>query len=87
MRSSVEHPRAAARDQLQDLEYVAMEIILSPTMLELLRMQQAAAGPAPAFLDDVPHEDPAPNGRASEVLRKLALFYLNDPKDLAMPMK
>jgi hypothetical protein len=45
-------------------------------------VQQAAAGPAPAFLDEVPHEDPVgpvPNGRASEVLRQLALLYLNDP--------
>ena len=42
-------------------------------------VQQAAAGPAAAFLDEVPHEDPVPNGRASEVLRQLALLYLNDP--------
>ena len=44
-------------------------------------VQQAAAGPAPAFLDEVPHQDPVPNGRAraSEVLRQLALLYLNDP--------
>ncbi len=41
-------------------------------------VQQAAAGPAAAFLDEVPH-DPVPNGRASEVLRQLALLYLNDP--------
>ena len=42
-------------------------------------VQQAAAGPAPAFVDDVPHQDPVPNRRASEVLRQLALLYLNDP--------
>jgi len=40
---------------------------------------QATAGPAPAFLDGVPHDDPLPNGRASEVFRQLALLYLNDP--------
>jgi hypothetical protein len=42
-------------------------------------VEQAAAGPAATFLDEVPHQDPAPNGRASEVLRQLALLYLNDP--------
>jgi hypothetical protein len=42
-------------------------------------VQQAAAGPAPALLNEVPHQDPAPNRRASEVLRQLALPYLNDP--------
>jgi hypothetical protein len=42
-------------------------------------VQQAAAGPAPAFLSEVPHQDPVPNRRASEVLRQLALLYLNDP--------
>jgi hypothetical protein len=41
-------------------------------------VQQGAAGPAAAFLDEV-HEDPVPNERASEVLRQLALLYLNDP--------
>ena len=42
-------------------------------------VQQAAAGPAAAFLDEVPHQGPVPNGRASELLRQLALLYLNDP--------
>jgi hypothetical protein len=42
-------------------------------------IQQAAAGPAAAFLDEVPHQDPVRNGQASEVLRQLALLYLNDP--------
>jgi hypothetical protein len=42
-------------------------------------IQQAAAGPAAAFLNEVPHEGPVPNRRASEVLRQLALLYLNDP--------
>jgi hypothetical protein len=42
-------------------------------------VQQAAGGPTPAFLDEVPHQDPVPNERASEVLRQLALLYLNDP--------
>jgi hypothetical protein len=48
--------------------------------------QQAAAGPAPAFLDhEVPHEGPVPNRRATEVLRQLAILYLNDPNSqLAM---
>ena len=41
--------------------------------------QQAAAGPAPAVFDEVPHQDPVPNRRVSEVLRQLALLYLNDP--------
>ena len=39
-------------------------------------VQQATAGPDPTF-DEVPHQ--GPNGRASEVLRQLALVYLNDP--------
>ena len=44
-------------------------------------VQQAAGGLAP----EVPHQDPIPNGRASEVLRQLALLYLNDPNSqLAM---
>jgi hypothetical protein len=42
-------------------------------------IQQAAAGPAPNFFGEVPHQDTVPNGRASEVLRQLALLYLNDP--------
>ncbi|KAI0270869.1 hypothetical protein BGY98DRAFT_1009101 [Russula aff. rugulosa BPL654] len=42
-------------------------------------VQHAAAGPAPALFNEVPHQDPVPNGRASEVLRQLALLYLNDP--------
>jgi hypothetical protein len=42
-------------------------------------VQQAATSPTPAFLNDVPRQDPIPNGRASEVLRQLALLYLNDP--------
>jgi hypothetical protein len=42
-------------------------------------VQQAAPGRASAYLEDVPHQDPVLNGRASEVLRQLALLYLNDP--------
>jgi len=42
-------------------------------------IQHAAAGPAPAFLDELPHQVPFPNGRASEVLRQLATLYLHDP--------
>jgi hypothetical protein len=131
MRPSVENP--AARGQPQDLQYVAIgyydvandhfchtgiTIILSPTMLELLRMypfkpmsphqplcvltdfdvyiyltillpkaidaynddvQQAEAGPAAAFVDEVQQDPQAVrNERASEVLRQLALLYLND---------
>jgi hypothetical protein len=41
-------------------------------------VQQAAIGPAPAF-DQFPGQGPVPNRRASEVLRQLALLYLNDP--------
>jgi len=40
--------------------------------------QQAAVGPAPAF-DEFPDQGPAPNRRAAEVLRQLAILYLNDP--------
>lgn len=61
--------------------------ILSPKAIGTFNdeVQQAAAGPAPAFLDEVPQQDPAPNGRASEVLRQLAIRYLNDPNSqLAM---
>ena len=42
-------------------------------------IQQAAADPAPAFLDEVPRQGPVPNGRGTEVLRQLAILYLNDP--------
>jgi hypothetical protein len=43
--------------------------------------QQAAAGPAPVFLEELPPgpQVPVPNGRATEVLRQLANLYLNDP--------
>ena len=41
-------------------------------------VQQPAAGPAPA-IDGFPDRGPVPNRRASEVLRQLALLYLNDP--------
>ena len=41
-------------------------------------------GPAPAF-NEFPDQGPVPNGRASEVLRQLAILYLNDPNSqLAM---
>ena len=39
-------------------------------------IQHAAAGPD---LDELPHQVPVPNGRASEVLRQLATVYLHDP--------
>lgn len=42
-------------------------------------VQQAAASPTRAFVDEVSHHDPVPNGRVSEALRQLALLYMNDP--------
>ncbi len=37
------------------------------------------------FLDGVPHRGPVPNGGVTEVLRQLAILYLNDPNSqLAM---
>ena len=39
----------------------------------------AAAGPAQAFLDEMPHQDPVPNGPANELLRQLAILYLHEP--------
>ena len=52
----------------------------SPKVIDAFNndVQQAAGGPALALLNEVPHH-PAPNGRASEVLRQLSLVYLNDP--------
>ena len=48
-------------------------------------IQQAAADPAPAFLGEVPRQGPVPNGRGTELLRQLAILYLNDPNaQLAM---
>jgi len=44
-----------------------------------IEVQRAAAGPAPAFLDEFPRQDPVINGRASEILRQLAILYLQDP--------
>jgi hypothetical protein len=41
-------------------------------------VQRAATGPAPAF-DEFFDQGPVPNRRASEVLRQLAILYLNDP--------
>lgn len=38
-----------------------------------------AEGPARAFLDGLPHQDPVPNGRANELLRELAILYLREP--------
>ena len=31
------------------------------------------------MLDELPHQVPAPNGRAAEALRQLATVYLHDP--------
>ena len=41
----------------------------------------AAAGPAPAFLDELPHHGPNPNlnVQVNELLRQLAILYLHDP--------
>jgi hypothetical protein len=39
--------------------------------------QQAAFGPAQAFLDEWPHQGPGFNEPATEVLRRLANRYLN----------
>ena len=65
---------------LNSLECIYLTI-LSPKVIDTFNddVQQVAGGPAPAFLDEVPHQDPVLNGRASEVLRQLALLYLNDP--------
>lgn len=47
-------------------------------------VQRAATGPVPAF-DEFLDQGPVPNRRASEVLRQLAILYLNDPNSqLAM---
>jgi hypothetical protein len=44
-----------------------------------VEFQQAAA------FDELPDQGPVPNRRATEVLRELALLYLNDPNSqLAM---
>ena len=39
--------------------------------------QQPPAGPAPAFLNEWPHQPPFHNEAATEVLRRLASRYLN----------
>ena len=41
----------------------------------------AVAGPAPAFLDELPHQGPVPNlnVQVNELLRQLAIIYLHDP--------
>jgi len=44
-----------------------------------IQVQQAAVGPAPAFLDEVPYQGPVPNELAHDALRQLTLLYLNDP--------
>jgi len=43
--------------------------------------QHAAAGPAPA-LYEMPHQHPIPTEPATEVLRRLASRYLNQPDAL-----
>ena len=40
--------------------------------------RNAEAGPAQAFLDELPHQVPALNEPAAEVLRRLANRYLNE---------
>ena len=39
----------------------------------------AAAGPAPAFLDELPNQGPIHNMQVNELLRQLATAYLHDP--------
>ena len=39
----------------------------------------AAAGPAPAFLDEWPQQRAVPNVQVNELLRQLAIHYLHDP--------
>jgi hypothetical protein len=39
----------------------------------------AAAGPAPGFLNEWPPQGPVPNVPANEVLRQLAILYLREP--------
>ena len=41
----------------------------------------AAAGPALAFLNELPHQGPipGPNVQVNELLRQLAILYLHDP--------
>ena len=39
----------------------------------------AAAGPAPAVLDEWPHQGQDPNVQSNELLRQLAILYLYDP--------
>jgi hypothetical protein len=40
--------------------------------------QNAAPGPARAFVDEWPHQGPVPNGPAHN-LRQLAILYLREP--------
>jgi hypothetical protein len=41
-------------------------------------VRNAEAGPAQAFLDELPHQVPVLNEPAAEVLRRLANRYLNE---------
>jgi hypothetical protein len=41
--------------------------------------QHTAPGPAQAWLDELPHQDPVLNEPATEALRRLARRYLNQP--------
>jgi hypothetical protein len=60
--------------------YIYLTILLSKVIGTFNdNVQQAAASPTRAFVDEVPHHDPVPNGRVSEALRQLALLYMNDP--------
>jgi len=95
MRPSVENPAARDQlhdlqyhdhiigDNARIVQDIPAQAHVTPPAAEIdtfnYEVPQATAGPAPAFLDGVPHDDPLPNGRASEVFRQLALLYLNDP--------
>lgn len=39
----------------------------------------AAPGPAQAFLEEWPHQDPIPNGPAAGYLQRIAIHYLHQP--------
>ena len=63
--------------------FFAYASLTRPLLDEIVRFddpaQNAAAGPAPAFLDDLPNQGPVPNAQVNELLRRLAILYLRDP--------
>jgi hypothetical protein len=68
------------------LAFTLPQIHILPLAKEIgafnLQALPAAAGPVPAFLDDLPHQVPVPNRRATEALRQLAIVYLHDPNSI-----